>query len=132
MTPVYEPDPSGGQVVITRFECPSRWVLLRLVVLHVRIKRAVQRRLPELIGSRMVVGWRTNTLLSISVWPDLDSMYGMGSVPQHVTGARVPSRLGVVTTCGVFTFTGDWRKIMFGAPVPARSPLWSSDGDVAK
>src|SRR6185312_1239735 len=98
VTPVFRPDPAGGQVVITRFECPSRLVLLRLVVLHLRIKRAVRRRLPELVGSRLIVDWGTRTLLSISVWPSLESVYGMGSVPEHVSGSRIPGRLGVRTT----------------------------------
>jgi len=123
VTPVFRPDPAGGQVVITRFECPSRLVLLRLVVLHLRIKRAVRRRLPELVGSRLIVDWGTRTLLSISVWPSLESVYGMGSVPEHVSGSRIPGRLGVRTTAGFFTFTGDWRQIMFGSPVAAHSPL---------
>ncbi|MBE1492786.1 hypothetical protein [Plantactinospora soyae] len=76
-----------------------------------------------MIASRVVVHWRQRTMLSITLWPDLESVYDMGSVPRHVSGSRLPGRLGVATSSGVFTFTGDWRRVMFGSPAKARSPL---------
>jgi hypothetical protein len=98
-------------------------VLVYLLALHVRIKRDVRRHVPGLIASRAVVLWRRRTMLSISLWPDLDSVYDMGSVPRHVTGSRIPGPLGVATSSGVFTFAGDWRRVMFGSPAAPRSPL---------
>ncbi len=121
--PIFELDPAGGQVVVTRFECPNLVTLLLLLVLHVRIKRDVRRYGRGLIGSRAVVDWRRRTMWSVSLWPDLDSVYSMGSVPRHVIGSRVPRRLGVATSCGVFCFAGDWRRVMFRSPAPPRSPL---------
>jgi hypothetical protein len=109
--------------VVTRFECPNLAVLLYLLALHVRIKRDVVRHAPGLVASRVVVQWRTRTMLSLSLWQNLDSVYDMGSVPRHVAGSRVPGRLGVATSSGVFGFTGDWRRVMFGAPAEPRSPL---------
>jgi hypothetical protein len=117
------PVPAGGQVIVTRFECPSLRVLVYLLALHVRVKRDVRRHAPGLIASRVVVRWRQRTMLSISLWPDLDSVYDMGSVPRHVMGSRIPGQLGVVTSSGVFTFAGDWRRVMFGSPAAPRSPL---------
>jgi hypothetical protein len=115
--------PDAGQVVITRFECPGVVTLLYLLALHVRIKHAVRRQVPGLIATRVVVQWRERTMLSISLWPDLSTIYAMGSVQRHVIGSRVPGRLGVRTSSGVFGFTGDWRRIMFGSPAAAVDPL---------
>lgn len=110
-------------MIVTRFECPNRWVLVYLLALHVRVKRDVRRHVPGLIASRVVVLWRQRTMLSISLWPDLDSVYGMGSVPRHITGSRIPAQLGVTTSSGVFAFAGDWRRVLFGSPAAPRSPL---------
>lgn len=117
------PDPTSGQVIVTRFECPNLRVLAYLLVLHARIKRDVQRLAPGLIASRVVVHWRQRTMLSISLWSELDSVYEMGSVPRHIHGSRIPGKLGVATSSGVFTFVGDWRRVMFGSPAAPRSPL---------
>ncbi|MFI7080550.1 hypothetical protein ACIBO1_24925 [Micromonospora sp. NPDC049903] len=98
-------------------------MLLFLVALHGHIKRDVRRLAPGLVSSHGTVLWRQRTLLSISVWRDLDSVYGIGSVQRHTYATRVPIRLGVATSSGVFTFTGDSRRVLFGSQVPPRSPL---------
>jgi hypothetical protein len=113
-------------VVVTRFECPNLTVLVALILLHWRIKRAVHRDGQGLIGSRMVIEWRRRTMLSVSLWPDLVSVYSMGDVSRHVEGARVPGRLGVRTTCGIYCFAGDWRRVMFRSEVTPQSPLTRS------
>jgi hypothetical protein len=110
-------------VVVTRFECPNLPVLLGLVLLHWRIKRAVHRHGKGLIGSRVVILWRRRTMLSVSLWPDLDSVYSMGGVPRHVEAARLPRRMGIRTTCGIYCFAGDWRRVMFRGDVTPRPPL---------
>jgi hypothetical protein len=112
-----------GQVVVTRFECPNLVTLLYLLVLHARVKRAVHRHAPGLVAARAIVRWRQRTILSVSLWPDLDSVYAMGSVRRHVAGSRAPGRLGVRTSSGIFTFTGDWRWVMFGSPSSSHDPL---------
>jgi hypothetical protein len=121
--PMFDLDPSGGQVVVTRFECPHLPALLMLLVLHHRVKRAVRRQAHGFLGVRMLIDWRRRSLLSISLWKDLDSVYSMGEVPRHVLATRVPDRLGVVTASGVYCFVGDWRRVMFGSECTARSPL---------
>ena len=123
MTPLFDLHPAGGQVVVTRFECPSMWTLACLLMVHARIKRDVRRRNPGFVGAHTVVLWRRRTLLSVTIWDELSSVYRMGDVPRHVTGARLPARLGVRTRCGVFCYAGDWRRVMFRGDVPARSPL---------
>lgn len=110
-------------MVVTRFECPNRVVLAYLLVLHTRIKRDVRRFADGLIGARTVVDWRRRTLLSVTLWTDIASVYGMGGVSRHVAAARIPSRLGVRTRCGVFCFAGDWRRVMFRSEVTAGSPF---------
>jgi hypothetical protein len=120
---LFDLDPAGGQVVVTRFDCGGLVNLLTLLVLHVRIKRAVRRRAPALIGSRVVVDWRRRVMYSISMWPDLDSVYLMGEVKPHVLAARRPRRMGVRTTCGVFCYAGDWRRVMFRGGSQEPSPF---------
>jgi len=67
--------------------------------------------------------WRRRTLFSITLWRNLDSIYTIGSVPRHTAATRLPRRFGVSTSSGVFTFTGDARRVLFGSPVESRSPL---------
>ncbi len=98
-------------------------MLLFLVALHRHIGRDVRRLAPGLVTSHGAVLWRERTLLSISVWRDLDSVYGIGSAQRHTFATRLPVRLGIATSSGVFSFTGDSRRVLFGSPVPPRSPL---------
>ena len=93
MDPLITPDPDRGQVVITRFECESTRGLLRLMLLHKRIKRDVRRQASGFIGVRTLVFWRSHTMLSISVWKDLDSIYSMGRVDRHIKAAKRTSQL---------------------------------------
>lgn len=123
MTPLLEPDPTGGQVIVTRFECRTLPRLAWILLLHTRLKLDVRRQSSGFIGVKALVDWRMRTLRSISLWQDLDSVYSMGNVPRHVSAARVPRALGVETTCGVFCFVGDWRRVMFRSPSQSRSPL---------
>jgi hypothetical protein len=94
-----------------------------MLALHTRVKRDVRRQGDGLIGSRVIVDWHRRVMLSVSLWPDIASVYSMGNVPRHVEAARVPGRLGIRTTSGVFCFAGDWRRVMFGSPMPPRTPL---------
>jgi len=120
---LFDLDPTGGQVVVTRFECGRLVNLLTLLILHVRIKRAVRHHMPALIGSRVVVDWRRKVMFSVSMWPDIDSVYAMGMVSRHVVAARLPHRMGVRTSCGVFCYAGDWRRVMFRSDSEGRSPF---------
>jgi hypothetical protein len=126
VTPLLETDPAGGQVVVTRFECGSLLNLLAVLALHARVKRDVRRQASGFVGIKLLVDWRRRTILSISLWKDLESVYSMGNVPRHVSAARVPGGLGVQTTCGVFCFVGDWREVMFRGACIRRSPLHPS------
>lgn len=114
--------PDLGQVIVTRFECGSRMKLVAMLMLHRRVKRHARRLASGLIGVKTLVDWRDATLLSITLWKDLDSVYSMGEVRQHVAAVRVPGSLGVRTSSGVFCFAGDWRRVMFRSPSEPRSP----------
>lgn len=128
--PILEPRPDGGQVVVTRFECRSFVQLVYLCALHVKVKREVRRRARGLVASRAIVDWRRHTLVSVTLWDDLDSVYSMGAVKAHIAATRLPPRMGVRTACGIFCFVGDWRRVMFRAPHTAgRSPLRPLTGD---
>ena len=120
---MFELDPSGGQVVVTRFECGGLSSLLRILLLHRWVKREVRRRARGFVGVKTLVDWRRRTMLSISLWEDLDSIYSMGSVQRHILATRRPGPLGVDTASGVFSFVGDWRRVMFRSPTAAVSPL---------
>ena len=89
--------------------------LLLVLALHLRTKSDVRRRATGFLGAKLLVDWRRRTVLNISLWQDLDSIYSMGDVPRHVAAAHLPHRLGVATTCGIFCFVGDWRRVMFGS-----------------
>jgi hypothetical protein len=121
-------DPAGavqgraGAVVITRFDCPSRWTLLVLLVLHWRMKRHVRRHADGFLGVMMTVDWRRRTLLNVSLWSDSGSIYSMGRVSRHVAAARLPSRLGVRTDGAVYPYAGDWRRVLFTAGRLTRPP----------
>jgi hypothetical protein len=117
------PDPAGGQVMITRFECPSLLTMLALLLLHARVGRDVRRRAHGFVAVVSHHDWRNRTVLSVSLWRDLDSVYSMGGVGRHITASRLPRRLGISTRCGVFCYSGDWRYVMFGAPATSTSPL---------
>lgn len=101
--------------MVTRFECASVFRLLLVLALHLRTKSDVRRRATGFLGAKLLVDWRRRTVLNISLWQDLDSIYSMGDVPRHVAAAHLPHRLGVATTCGIFCFVGDWRRVMFGS-----------------
>lgn len=120
---MFELDPSGGQVVVTRFECGGLSALLRILLLHRRVKKEVRQRARGFVGVKTLVDWRRRTMLSISLWEDLDSIYSMGSVQRHILATRRTGPLGVDTTSGVFSFVGDWRRVMFRSRIAARSPL---------
>jgi hypothetical protein len=122
--PVLELHPAGGQVVVTRFECGSMSRLVAIRLLHARLKRHVRRGATGFIAVRTVTDWRRRTMLSISLWESLDSIYSMGEVRRHVAASRVPGRLGVATTCGIYYLVGDWRRVMFGGAADTRSPLY--------
>lgn len=113
----------GTQVVVTRFECRTRLRVLIVLALHWRVKRAVRVRVSGWLGSATVTDWRSRTVLSISLWHDLRSVYGMGDIPVHVQAARVPRRLGIATVSGIYSYSGDWRRLMFGTPADDHEPL---------
>jgi hypothetical protein len=110
-------------IVVTRFECPGLWRLIVLMVLHRRLERDVRRHATGFLGMSLLVGWRTRTLLNISLWRDMDAVHSMGGVRRHVDATRVPSRLGVTTSGGIYAFAGDWKRVMFGIDCADHSPV---------
>lgn len=129
--PLVELHPAGGQIVVTRFECGSVARLAAIRLLHARLKRDVGRAATGFIAVRTVTDWRRRTMLSISLWESLDSIYSMGEVPQHVAAARLPARLGVATTCGIYYLAGDWRRVMFRGAAVTHSPLRPLERDLS-
>lgn len=123
MDPLINPDPTRGQVVVTRFECDNIGRLLVLLLLHQRIKREVRRHASGFIGVRTLIDWPRRIMLSISIWQDLDSIYSMGNVSGHIAAAKRRSELGVTTASGIFCYVGDWRQVMFRGGEPNDTPL---------
>lgn len=123
MEQLIRPDPSSGQIVVTRFECAGVFHLIRLLLLHRRIKRDVCRTATGFIGAKALVDWSTRTVLSITLWKDLDSIYSMGNVARHIQAAKRKSQLGITTSSGVFCYVGDWRRVMFGSGEPNPTPF---------
>ncbi|MER8088540.1 hypothetical protein ACIO6T_34225 [Streptomyces sp. NPDC087532] len=115
-----------GQIFVTRFECQSLFRLLLVLGLHVKVKREVRRAAEGFLGGTTLVQWRRRTVLSISLWQDLDSVYSMGRVGHHIVASRMPARTGIRTACGVYPYAGDWKHVMFGAPATAGEPLFAT------
>ena len=113
--------------MVTRFECRTLPRLLAIRLTHARLKRDVRRAAAGFIAVRTVTDWRRRTMLSISLWDQLDSIYAMGEVPRHVSASRLPAQLGVQTSCGIFCLAGDWRRVMFRSAAVTRSPLHPLD-----
>lgn len=113
----------GGVVAVTRFSGASRLQKLALLLLHHRIAREVSRLCPGFIGASHLTNWAGGAFFSITMWRDLDSVYGMGEVTRHIRATRLPIKMGLRTRCGVFAYEGDWKTVMFGAAVETTSPL---------
>lgn len=123
---------SRGQVVVTRFDCRTIRNVLRVLALHRRVKPEVRRKADGYLGGKTVVVWRRRSVLSISLWRDLPSMYQMGRVDRHILAARVPAQLHVTTSCGVYAYSGEWKHLMFRTPeTGAPEPLHASVGGPA-
>jgi hypothetical protein len=101
-------------IVVTGFECPSLWALLVVLVLHVRLARDVRREATGFLGATRMIAWRRRTLLNISLWRDMEGVRSMGRVQRHVNATRVPSTLGVATYGDIYSFDGDWKRVLFG------------------
>jgi len=114
---------SRGQVVVTRFECKTIPRVLVILAVHGRVSRAVRKGAEGHVGSTALVHWRERTVLSISMWHRLEDIYSMGGINRHIVAARLPARLGIATTCGIYTHAGEWQKLMFDVPTAVREPF---------
>ena len=117
-------DPTARDVVVvTRFECGTFVCLVTLALLHPWIRHQVEVNATGILGACRRILWRERTLLSVSLWRDVESIYSMGSCQRHISAARLPARLGIETSCAIFNLSGDWKRIMFNSPARTRSPL---------
>lgn len=118
--PVVKP---GGVVVVTVFACRTIVNMLLIWKLHHQLKQRVYRRATDFLGVYLILDWRARTVRSVSLWADLNGVYDMGEVREHVEATRFPARRGIQTSCGIFSFEGDWLKVLFGARHGRPSPL---------
>ncbi|MFJ6854158.1 hypothetical protein ACIQM3_27180 [Streptomyces sp. NPDC091271] len=123
MNPYTKARDPRGHIALTRFECRSALNMAVVLFLHARIKREVRRIAPEFVGAAPVVLWRHRTILSVTLWRTLESMYAMGEAQSHILAARVPHKLGIRTTSGLFPYGGDWKNLLFEATVTDVDPL---------
>lgn len=113
MNPLTGADDTSGQIIVTRFECPTLRSLLTLRLLHVFLRYYVRRDAEGFLGIRLLTDWRDRTILSISLWEDLSSVYTIGNVRRHIFAVRVVRQLRVRTGCGIFSSLGDCQHVMF-------------------
>ena len=102
------------RVVMTSFECMTVPKVVLILALHRLAAADVRQRSTGLLGSCLVIGWRTRTVRNISVWESLQHVYSMGRVGNHVRLTRVPARWGIVTRCAIYSAEGEWQSVMFG------------------
>jgi hypothetical protein len=114
---------AGGVVVVTLFHCHTIAKMLLIWRLHRRLKQRVRRKAKDFLGVYLILDWRARTVRSISLWASLHGIYDMGEVPEHVAAVRVPGSQGIQTLCGIFSYEGDWLKVLFDARVARPSPL---------
>jgi hypothetical protein len=57
------------------------------------------------------------------MWHEIEDVYRMGEVRRHILAARIPHQLNVRTHSGVFTYVGDWRRVLFKSQHTGASPL---------
>ncbi|MFE3905965.1 hypothetical protein ACFXPY_38340 [Streptomyces sp. NPDC059153] len=120
-----------GHVALTRFECRTALNMVVVLLMHMRIKREVRRVAPGFVGAAPVVLWKHRTILSVTLWRTLESMYAMGEVQSHILASRVPHKLGIRTTSGLFPYGGDWKNLLFEAAVTDVDPLHERERDPA-
>lgn len=121
--------PSGGILVVTAFHYEHRRQALLIWMLHHRVKHDVSRAASGFLGVGLYHDRRHLVLRSVSLWASFADIYTMGEVASHVEAARLPRRLGIKTRCGIFSYSGDWRALMFGAPIANESPLTTTFTD---
>jgi hypothetical protein len=105
----------GSRVVITRFDCRTAVNFAVVVLLHLRIGRAVRRDTTGLLGYRLFLNWRTKTVHNVSLWDRFEHIYTMGQASRHPQATHVVTKLNIQTHCGIYRFEGDWRPLMFGS-----------------
>lgn len=81
--------------------------------LHRKLKRRIVRRLAGLDDVILSYDWSNRIIRNISIWSNINLIYGMGEIPEHVRLSRLPSRMGITTSCEVFSSIGDWRHVLF-------------------
>jgi hypothetical protein len=123
--PVAHPalDGTQGLVVVTRFVAPTVPRLIVLRFIHPFVKLQIRLACPGLVGAASWTSWIEKTLYSISAWESSASIYDLGNVNGHVNASRIPGHLGVTTSCGVFSFAGEWKEMLFQAGPGGVSPL---------
>jgi hypothetical protein len=120
----------GGVVVVTLFQCGTIAKMLLIRKLHHRLKHRVYRKAKDFLGVYLILDWRSRTVRSVSLWASLSGVSELGEVPEHVEATRIPGSLGIQTLCGIFSYEGDWLKVLFDSRVNRPSPLavWGGQG----
>lgn len=116
-------------VAVTAFYCHSRLDVLIIWFMHHRLKRAISAASPDFLGVQLYIDWRQRLVRSVSLWAKGTGLYDMGKVQQHVAATRLPGQRGITTSCGVYTYGGDWRHVMFGDGYASAPPLQKSKGE---
>ncbi|GAA4984255.1 hypothetical protein HD597_003661 [Nonomuraea thailandensis] len=109
------PDPDGGVVVVTRFDCGGLWRLLAFRIAHAWISARITPRLEGLVFIATRTDVAARRVLSVTLFRNLDQVYQMGTIPAHIKAARVTRRFGVRTRGAIFANVGDWRTVLFDA-----------------
>jgi hypothetical protein len=125
--PVLEADQNGGQVIVTRFECPSIPSMLAVRLLHSRLRLDVRREATGFLGVKMLLDWRHRTVVSISLWQNIESVYTIGNVGRHVFAVRAARRLRARTSCELYCSVGECKRVMFPHPIGTGPPPQSAE-----
>lgn len=94
-----------------------------VLLLHLRVKPQLEKFAHGFLGSGVLVDWRNKVVLSVSLWRSAEDIYTMGEVSHYILATRVPGRIGVMTTSGVYSYVGDWRRVLFRSWPENQTPL---------
>ncbi|MGI5245256.1 hypothetical protein [Dactylosporangium sp. CA-139066] len=117
-------DPAGGVLVVTRFDCDTLFRLVYMRLVHLVLSRRVSRALGEtLLFVSTFTEVRTRRVISVTAFGRVEDLYRMGTVGDHIRGAKLVARKRFRTSAGIFPYGGDWRRVMFDSAVHSPSPL---------
>lgn len=125
------PYDSGPVIAVTQFACRSRAELAWVARLHARFARRIRLKVGEaLLGDAQIADRPRLAYVNLTVWSTLEGVRAMGHSDLHVRLVKTVVARGIPVHGGIFSYTGDWRTLLFGVEGKPTNPLlsWQTPG----